>query len=278
MRKIGKILFLITNGILALMCVLYAIIHLLGEYFYYLDGIIEIYFVFFVISMLIINLLVMMNKCNKKMLAVNSINIIIIFVVTMITSFYYPHNDFVVKKPVIYAYSQKPQELNITLTKSNNTKVDIEYPLSNNGTWTVKTDADGRLNINDRKYNYLYWEDKENLQFTIDKGFCVKGEDTAKFLEFALSELGLNETEQNDFITYWLPEMINNKYNLITFNPDEYFNMYRLSSDKKANIIRVYMVFEASDREVDLERQNLGAFNDWERNEVTIVEWGGTKK
>ena len=42
------------------------------------------------------------------------------------------------------------------------------------------------------------------------EGFCVKGEDTAAFLEDALSKLGLNRKEANEFIVYWLPLMEQN--------------------------------------------------------------------
>ena len=45
----------------------------------------------------------------------------------------------------------------------------------------------------------------------------MKGEDTAKFLEGALAELGLTEKEANTFIMYWLPQMENNPYNVISF-------------------------------------------------------------
>lgn len=183
-----------------------------------------------------------------------------------------------VKKPVIYVYDDLNREVDITLKKANNTSIDLEYPVSNKGTWHIKASSNGNINYNGRNYNYLYWEDNENISFYRQRGYCVKGEDTAEFLEYALEDLGLNEKEIDDFITYWLPEMVNNKYNIIEFNPEEYRQMYKLSSSPKAdNIITVFMVYTPSDVYVDLEPQHLGAFNDWERNGLTIVEWGGAK-
>ena len=181
-------------------------------------------------------------------------------------------------KPVIYVYDDLNREVDITLKKANNTSIDLEYPVSDKGTWHIKASSDGNINYNGRNYNYLYWEDSENINFYRQRGYCVKGEDTAEFLEYALEDLGLNEKEIDDFITYWLPEMVNNKYNIIEFNPEEYRQMYKLSSSPKAdNIITIFMVYTPSDVYVDLEPQHLGAFNDWERNGLTIVEWGGAK-
>ena len=182
------------------------------------------------------------------------------------------------KKPVIYVYDDLNREVDITLKKSNNTDIDLEYPVSDKGTWHIKASSNGNINYNERNYNYLYWEDNENISFYRQRGYCVKGEDTAEFLEYALEDLGLNQKEIDDFITYWLPEMVNNKYNIIEFNPEEYRQMYKLSSSPKAdNIITVFMVYTPSDVYIDLEPQHLGAFNDWERNGLTIVEWGGAK-
>ena len=71
-------------------------------------------------------------------------------------------------------------------------------------------------------YNYLYWEGETYAQYDLSKGFCVKGEDTAAFLEDALEQLGLTRREANEFIVYWLPLMEHNPYNKISFQTDIY--------------------------------------------------------
>lgn len=180
-------------------------------------------------------------------------------------------------KPVIYIYNTTgKKEVTVGIEKIHGENLKLTYPKAYKNYWTVIADETGKLLVDGKKYNYLYWEDTTTVPFNIDKGFCVRGTDTVEFLESALEDLGLNEYERNDFITYWLPQMVDNKYNLISFNPPEYEKYYALKSNPKSdNTIRVFMVFIKSNEYVDLERQNLSAFNNLERDGLTIVEWGG---
>ncbi len=79
------------------------------------------------------------------------------------------------------------------------------------------------------EYNYLYWEGDIYANYDLTKGFCVKGEDTAKFLEDSLEKLGLNRKEANEFIVYWLPLMQNNRYNIISFQTNIYTDAAKLN-------------------------------------------------
>lgn len=181
------------------------------------------------------------------------------------------------EKPVIYVYnSTGKKDVAIGIEKPHGDYLDLTYPKAIKNYWKVTADETGKLLIGNKKYNYLYWEDSAPFPFNIDKGFCIRGEDTAQFLENALTELGLNEYERNDFITYWLPQMANNKYNLISFNPPEYEEYYKLNSKPKAdNTIRVFMMFIKTNEYENVQPQNLSAFNNCDRNGLTIVEWGG---
>ena len=69
-------------------------------------------------------------------------------------------------------------------------------------------------------YRYLYWEGTSGTDYDFSTGFCVAGEDTAAFLEDALTQLGLNREEANEFIIYWLPQMQDTAYNLISFQQE----------------------------------------------------------
>jgi len=107
------------------------------------------------------------------------------------------------------------------------------------------------------------------------KGFCVKGEDTAAFLEDALEKLGLNRKKANEFIVYWLPLMEQNPYNIISFQTDIYTDTAELQIDPAPDtMIRVFMTFKASDYMIRLLPQKLTAL---ERSGFTVVEWGGTE-
>ncbi|MDD6260835.1 MAG: hypothetical protein PUA74_07120, partial [Clostridiales bacterium] len=105
------------------------------------------------------------------------------------------------------------------------------------------------------------------------RGFCVRGEDTAKFLEKALADIGLNEREANEFIIYWLPQLQKNKYNVISFQTDAYTDTAALTVDPQPDsILRVFMSYYASEKPVELEPQEFPTF---ERRGFTVVEWGG---
>ena len=113
------------------------------------------------------------------------------------------------------------------------------------------------------------------MEFDFSKGFCVKGEDTAAFLENALAELGLNEHEANEFIIYWLPQMEQNAYNVISFQTERYIDAARLAiAPAPDTLIRVFMAWQPSEVYVRLEEQQLTAPA---REGFVAVEWGGTK-
>ena len=109
----------------------------------------------------------------------------------------------------------------------------------------------------------------------MSKGFVVKGEDTAKFLEEKLSILGLTEREVNEFIVYWLPKMEHNKYNFIRFNTREEIDEYMPLevSPKPDTVIRVYIEIKPLSDRIEVEEQKIEKS---ERKGFTVVEWGGT--
>ena len=176
-------------------------------------------------------------------------------------------------KPVIYLYPENEMQVSVKLTLDG--KLTCTYPAYNNG-WTVTASPDGTLvDAKGQTYNYLYWEGETYAQYDLSKGFCVKGEDTAAFLEDALAKLGLNRREANEFIVYWLPLMEQNKYNIISFQTDIYTEAAQLKVNPAPDtLIRVFMAWQASETTVDLPEQELTAS---ERNGFTVVEWGGTE-
>ncbi len=112
-------------------------------------------------------------------------------------------------------------------------------------------------------------------RYDLSHGFCVRGEDTAAFLEDALARLGLTRREANEFIVFWLPRMEQNPYNIITFQTDRYTETARLDIDPAPDtLIRVFMAWQASDTAVGLPAQSLSAPA---RRGFTVVEWGGTE-
>lgn len=176
-------------------------------------------------------------------------------------------------KPVIYLYPEEETEVSVKLDL--NGRLTCTYPEYKDG-WKVTAVPDGTLtDVNGQIYNYLYWEGETNTNYDLSKGFCVKGKDTAKFLEDALRRLGLNRKEANEFIVYWLPLMQDNPYNIISFQTDIYTDAAKLNINPSPDtLIRVFMTWQSADKYVNLPEQQLSAP---ERNGFTVVEWGGTE-
>ena len=176
-------------------------------------------------------------------------------------------------KPVIYLYPEMQQQVRVELDLDG--QLICTYPRYDSG-WTVTAAPDGTLR--DEKglsYNYLYWEGLLQTNWDMTEGFCVRGEDTAAFLEDALEKLGLNRREANEFIVYWLPLMEQNAYNLITFQTEAYTDAAGLLVQPAPDtVIRVFMTWKGCESFVQLPAQELTAP---ERTGFTVVEWGGTE-
>jgi len=185
----------------------------------------------------------------------------------------------VMKKPIIYLYPIKEEEVNVKLDYQG--KIIADYPKydeSTNG-WNVTAYPDGHLiNKSDGKeYSYLFWEGKSsaNINWDLSKGFVVKGEDTREFLSQTLSKMGLTPKEYNEFIVYWYPLMKDNPYNLIHFAGREYTDTAPLNiTPKPDSMLRVFMVYKALQDKIDITPQDIGSF---ERKGFSVVEWGATK-
>ena len=176
-------------------------------------------------------------------------------------------------KPVIYLYPEIETEVSVQLFLDGN--LTCTYPAYNTG-WSVIAAPDGTLtDARGQTYSYLYWEGKTYTQWDMTEGCCVKGGDTAEFLEDALEKLGLNRREANEFIVYWLPLMEPNPYNIITFQADTYTDDAILLVDPAPDtLIRVFMVWQATDSFMELPPQELTAPD---RIGFTVVEWGGAE-
>ena len=183
-----------------------------------------------------------------------------------------PH-DVECAKPVIYLYPEEETEVSVEL--SLNGELTCTYPAYNSG-WKVTALPDGTLtDAKGQTYNYLYWEGEAEMDYDFSEGFCIKGEDTAAFLEEALEELGLTRREANEFIVYWLPMMEQNSYNLISFQTENYTDAAKLAvSPTPDTVIRVFMAWKGAEEFTEIPEQEL---TPPERTGFTVVEWGGTE-
>ena len=176
------------------------------------------------------------------------------------------------EKPVIYLYPETPIEVSVKLTVDG--VLTCTYPAYDKGWDKFVAHPDGTLVFPDGKQYYcLYWEGIQNMDCDFSKGFCVKGSDTAAFLEWALSAQGLTPREANEFIIYWLPRMEQNPYNVISFQTDAYTEGAVLEiTPNPDSLLRVFMAYYPSDEAVEIEAQEFTSF---ERVGFAVVEWGG---
>ncbi len=191
--------------------------------------------------------------------------------------FYNPELEIIAAKPAIYLYPTAKTETSI----KNDFKGEVmnTYPLYKNG-WNVIAEPNGVLfNLDDKRtYNYLFWDGsygftKKHYQY--ENGFYVKKEDNITFLQEKLELLGLNNTEINDFVVYWLPELNKNEENFIHFwVNDNIDNSSILTINPKPDtLLRVFMEFKAYHGEQKLPLQELTST---QRKGFTVVEWGGS--
>ena len=176
-----------------------------------------------------------------------------------------------VRKHVVYLYPEETTEVTVRLDFKG--RLTTTYPKYENG-WKVTAEPDGTLTDADGKtYKYLHWEGESDVDYDLTEGFCVKGSETAEFLESALPQLGLTRAEANEFIVYWLPYMENNAYNIISFQNEVYTeNAKLLIKPQPDTVIRVFMTWRACRKAVEIPEQKLTAP---ERTGFTVVEWGG---
>lgn len=183
-----------------------------------------------------------------------------------------------IRKPVIYLYPT--QETEVDLQVNFDGKFTFTYPAYNRG-WSVTAKPNGNLiNKADKtEHNYLFWEGERYPNIDINnlkEGYVVEGKDVTEFLQSILPQLGLLPKEYNDFIVYWVPMMIENKWNLIHFAiGEEYDSISTNSVDPEPDThIRVFMYFKALDNKKEIAPQNIIAPK---REGFTLVEWGGAE-
>ncbi len=184
-------------------------------------------------------------------------------------------NEDVELKPVIYLYPKKTMDVNVQLDYKGT--LTTTYPSYQQGGWNVTANPDGTLidKATNKEYSYLFWEGESNVDYDMSEGFVIAGEDTAEFLQDKLSYMGLTPREYNEFIVFWLPQMQNNKYNLIKFQGEQYTQNAELKiAPKPDSMLRVFMTWKGLDEKVEVKEQKLEKF---ERKGFAVVEWGGSE-
>ena len=179
-------------------------------------------------------------------------------------------------KPVIYLYPEEETTINVKVELDDRSEFSCTYPEYPKETgWTVTAEPDSTLYYENNSYPYLFWEAATTREWDMSEGFVVRGEDTKEFFREKLSFLGLEPLEYTEFISFWAPKMENNKYNLISFQTDDYEEMAKLIvTPEPESIQRVFMTYKPLDEWTEIPEQKLTPFR---RSGYTLIEWGGSE-
>ena len=176
-------------------------------------------------------------------------------------------------KPILYIYPE--EDIDVKITFENEKALKTTYPKYNKE-WNVHVKTDGSITDKDgRGYYALYWDEVNNLKEEFKTGFYVKSDESIKFLEEKLNEIGLTEKEANEFIMYWLPKMEENGDNLVHFEftkDREKENKLNIEP-KPDSMLRLGIVLKKVDKKVKIKEQKIEHFD---RVGFSVVEWGGT--
>ncbi|CAM3660776.1 hypothetical protein FLGE108171_09045 [Flavobacterium gelidilacus] len=188
-----------------------------------------------------------------------------------------PENkNIIFKKPVIYLYPKEKTE--ITLTLDFKGKLLTTFPKYDKN-WKVIAEPNGQLFDTKTKRNYssLFWDGDTSFEpehYQYENGFVVEKDKLTDFLIEKLEYIGLNTTETNEFVQFWLPILEQNNYNFIHFLVNDACNEVSVNkvNPKPETSIRVYMEFYGLETTTRIKEQILPTI---ERKGFTLVEWGG---
>jgi CarboxypepD_reg-like domain len=183
----------------------------------------------------------------------------------------------IAKKPIIYLYPTAKTD--ITLELDFKGKLHTTFP-EYTDKWDVTAYPDGRIfdKKTKRFYASLFWDGEFNFSqehYSYKDGFVVAKKDLTSFLIEKLEFMGLNNSETNEFVQYWLPILEKNETNCIHFLVNADYNVIsrNIIEPKPETELRIFMEFYAVDKTLKIPEQNL---RKTERRGFTLVEWGGS--
>jgi len=203
-------------------------------------------------------------------------------------------------KPVIYLYPQETTKVHVEF--KDKVQLTTQIPSYKKG-WDVVAEKTGVLHSveNDNcdmykktkhgseyahdaclknEYPYIYWAGNAFKEYPVVKeGFVVTGENLKTELESKLKEIGLNQKEIDDMVSYWYPEILKKNapfYRISFFNTEtmnQFIPMY--VSPRPDSVLRIFLDWEPLNKQIDVKPQIFKPFN---RNGFTYIEWGGLKQ
>ncbi len=204
-------------------------------------------------------------------------------------------------KPVIYLYPPQSTEVSVQFMQSPRFTTDI--PIYENG-WKVLAETTGALHdlqpaltpcetlatnvfgseyagaaCKTNTYPYLFWAGQANGNYpTPTGGWIVEKANIESFLGSKLTELGLNDTERNDMLSFWVPQLMkkNSPYYRLAFFQTSEMNHFipMIISPRPDSMLRLFLDWTPLSTLPDHlpQPQQLHQFH---RSGFAVVEWGG---
>jgi hypothetical protein len=194
----------------------------------------------------------------------------------------YPINErkigeITIKKPVIYLYPTEKKDIKLTLDFKG--KLQTTFPEYTDN-WDVTAYPNGQIfdKKSQRFYSSLFWDGTQDFpkeHYNYQTGFVIPKNKLTSFLIEKLEFIGLNTSETNDFIQYWLPILEKNELNFIHFYVNSEYEMISKNTidPKPETSIRLFMEFYGVEKSINIPEQKLVKT---ERKGFTLVEWGGS--
>jgi hypothetical protein len=151
------------------------------------------------------------------------------------------------------------------------------YPAYHDG-WNFTIQPNG-LQMGEKTYDYLFWDAEMTelpSDFSTSSGFLVSRYQLVAFFEESLSQMGLSTSEQQDFITYWVPQMLLYENLFIHFSMDGYAAQVPLDIRPKPDWMqRMFMIWsDGAHISTPPTPQPLVTLP---RHGFAVLEWGGTQ-
>lgn len=177
----------------------------------------------------------------------------------------------IVKKPAIYLYPIKEQEIRVKIQpKANNVIKHCIPPCGDELKLTVT--PEGKIN---RVLDYLYYEFHISEKVLLeDAGWIVRYDSLSSWFDSVLILFGLNSKEIKDFKEYWLSHLPPYPYYIIKPMPTSLIDKYIdvSISPQPDKFIRVFLWFQGTYAFRQLDIPSIPAT---ERTGYIAVEWGG---
>ncbi|MDJ0626145.1 MAG: hypothetical protein QNJ31_07250 [Candidatus Caenarcaniphilales bacterium] len=151
---------------------------------------------------------------------------------------------------------------------------------SNSVKWDVRTATNNLIEVNDKKYPYLFWDGGFENNFDMSNATCIHRSQVIEYLEEECSKFHFDETVTADFVTFWAPYLMRSEWVIVRFLIPEECNQVAKVNIKpeqdsiKPQLIRAYVVYKPLDKQVSNSPSRF-SYPVFEENKPTIFDWGG---